>query len=133
MRKSEYQANIFYRQKIGFMKDVLNIILESILAAFLVFVLAEFVWPGAGANFIPLGGLFILVLIFAILSTVFSSPDRGRVIPLISVPLTLMVLGGTIIFTWSATKELGKIGIVATLGAAAVVSGALKSVFEQKE
>lgn len=114
------------------MKKAINIIFSSSLGAFLVFVLAEFVKPGAAANFISLGGLFILVFVFAVMTVFFPVRESSRTPSLILVPLTLLILGGTIVFTWSATEELGKVGLLATLGAVAVASGAVKIIFGQK-
>lgn len=114
------------------MKYIINIVFGGSLAAFLVLAISEFIRSGAAANFISLGGLFILVFVFAVFSVFFPMRESSRVTSLISVPLTLMILGGTIVFTWSATEELGKVGLLATLGAVAVVSGAVKTVFGQK-
>lgn len=114
------------------MKDVLNIVFQGSLAAFLVFIVAEFIRPGVAANFIPLGGLFILVFVFAVMTILFPVNESNRVTSLISVPLTLLILGGTIVFTWEVSRELGKVSFIATLGATAIALGVVKSIFGQK-
>lgn len=114
------------------MKYIINIVFGGSLAAFLIFAVSESIRPGAAANFISLGGLFVLVFAFAVLSVFFPVGKSSRNVSLILAPLTFLILGGTIVFTWNASRELGKVSFLATLGAVSVASGAIKTIFGQK-
>lgn len=115
------------------MPIIANTIFKGLFASFLVFAAAETVKRGSAADFLPFSWLLILLLAAGIIAVVWPETGKGRVYPLISVLLTLLVLSATIVFAWKAGNNLGKINFLIIVGAAAVVSGALKTIFEHKE
>lgn len=110
-----------------------DIIFRGLFASFLAFAGAEAIKPGSAADFMPISWLFILLLAAGIAALWRPEGGRGRVYPLISVSLTLLVLLATIVFAWKTGSDLGKINFLIVFGAAAVASGALKIFFEHNE
>lgn len=115
------------------MSVVVNTIFKGLLAAFLVLAAAEIISRGSAANFLPMAGLSSLLFLAAIASICYPEASREKVYPLLSVLLTLVILGATIVFTWKIGRELGKINWIIVLGAATIVAGALKEIFSSKE
>ena len=110
-----------------------NTIFKGLLASFLVFASAEIVKRGSAADFLPLGWLLVLLLASGVVAVAWPEEGKGRVYPLISALLTFLVLWATIVFTWKAGNNLGKIIFLIIAGAVTVVSGTLKVIFEHEE
>lgn len=115
------------------MRYLAQIIFQGLLAAFLVFMVAELLKPGLAANFISLGALFLATFALSVIFISFKNEKWSNIHPIVSITLTLLVLGGTILFARGESNELGKIGLIITFGAALLSISVLKTLFENKE